>query len=242
MKAIKQQLFSLKQSIKLTAVFVLLLWVIWGLEWLLDGQLFRYGIVPREVGALWGIVWAPFIHGSAAHLAANSTGLLILGSALLFGYPRSRSKVLLLIWLVSGVGVWLAGRTSYHFGASGLTYGLFFFLFIVSLLRRDPRSIALMMVAFFMFGGMIYGIFPRDPGVSFESHLFGAVGGVLAAIWFWRDDPLPRRKRYDWEGEKEGEGEAAEEDKVGDLWQAASAPEQPRYDVTESDDRSKPSQ
>ncbi len=212
----------LKQSLLIAGGFTLLLWGIWLWAQLFGLYLGQYGVLPRHVAGLWGILTAPLIHGSAAHLAANSTGLLILGSALMYGYPRCRFKVIALIWLISGAGVWLVGRMSFHFGASGLTHGIFFFLLVASLLRRDPRSLALMMAAFFMFGGMLYGILPRQPGISFESHLFGALGGILSALWFWRDDPLPRRKRYEWEFEP-----PEEEDPIGDLWRQAKGPEQP---------------
>ncbi|QIZ77971.1 rhomboid family intramembrane serine protease [Ferrimonas lipolytica] len=211
MKRISDALAPLKQSIKLSLGFAGLLWAIWLFEVLSGYSLHQYGIYPREWFGVWGILAAPFIHGSAAHLAANSTGIVILGAALLYGYPKSRWKVLLTIYLIAGCGVWLVGRSSYHFGASGITYGLFFYLLVVSLIRLDLRSIGLMMLAFFMFGSMVYGILPRDPSISFESHLFGAAGGVLAALWFGRDDPVPRRKRYQWEQE--------DDDPTEGLWQ-----------------------
>ncbi|WP_298441066.1 rhomboid family intramembrane serine protease [uncultured Ferrimonas sp.] len=211
MKRISQALRPLKRSIQLSVGFAALLWLIWMVATLLGLSLHQWGIYPRELSGAWGILTAPLIHGSASHLAANSTGVVVLGAALLYGYPNSRWKVLAIIWLVAGVGVWLTGRGSYHFGASGLTHGLFFFLLVGSLVRRDGRSIALMMVAFFMFGGMLYGVLPRDPSVSFESHLFGGVGGVLAALWYGRADPLPPRKRYQWE--------QSDDDPTDGLWQ-----------------------
>ncbi|WP_028116161.1 rhomboid family intramembrane serine protease [Ferrimonas senticii] len=211
MDRISNALLPLKQGLQLSAMVVCLLWLIWLLDWSFDWSLYQYGIYPRQTFGLVGIVVAPLIHGSAEHLAANSTGVLVLGSALYFGYPHSRGRVLLLVWLAAGIGVWLAGRPSYHFGASGLTHGVFFFLLISSLLRRDLRSIGLMMVAFLLFGGMVYGVLPQDPGISFESHLFGAVGGVLAALWFARRDPQPTRKRYRYEQD--------DSDPTDGLWQ-----------------------
>ncbi|GAA5188287.1 rhomboid family intramembrane serine protease [Ferrimonas gelatinilytica] len=222
---VAHHLTQFKQSLLIATAFTLVLWGIWLWEQLFGLYLGHYGVLPRHTAGLLGILTAPLIHGDAAHLAANSTGLLILGTALLYGYPRCRFKVIALIWLVSGAGVWLVGRMSFHFGASGLTHGIFFFLLVASLLRRDPRSLALMMAAFFMFGGMIYGILPRYEGISFETHLFGAVGGVLGALWFWRDDPLPRRKHYDWEYDPPAD--PVEEDCIGELWRQADGPERP---------------
>lgn len=199
MASIGKALLPLKNSIKISAAFVVVLWAIWLLETLLGWSLHQYAILPRHSSGLVGIIAAPFLHGSAEHLAANSTGLLILGTALLYGYPQCRWRVLTVIWVIAGVGVWAVGRESYHLGASGITHGVFFFLLIASLMRRDLRSIGLMMVAFFMFGGMVYGVLPQDPNVSFESHLFGAVGGVMAALWFGRSQtvrPLRRWRKF----------------------------------------------
>lgn len=204
----------LPQSIVLASLFVALLWWIRLLEWGFDWSLHQLGIWPGDAAGLLGIVTAPLIHGSWEHLTANTLPLLLLGAALLYGYPRSRWRVICVIWLVSGTGVWLFARPSYHFGASGITHGLLFFLLIIGLLRRDKRSIGLLMIAFFMYGTMVLTIFPRDPQVSFEYHFFGAVGGVLAALLFRTRDPRPRKKTYSWEFE-----EADQKDPViGDLW------------------------
>lgn len=199
--------YSLGKSIKVSAAFIAFLWCLKVTEWLFVDPLYVFGIYPRDWNSIWGIFTAPLIHGSLSHIAANSVGLLVLGSALVYGYPKSRWPTLIIIWLVSGAGVWLLGRESYHLGASGITHGLFFYLFVISLFRRDMRSIVLMMIAFFMFGSMILTIFPREPGISFEYHLFGAIGGVIAAVLFKSWDPKPKRKVYSWEREPEPEDE-----------------------------------
>ncbi|MBY5991497.1 rhomboid family intramembrane serine protease [Ferrimonas balearica] len=208
---------TLSQSVLLMSWVLLVLWIIKAAEWLLGMDLSVLGVAPRTLPGLVGIPLAPLIHGSAAHLAANSVGLLVLGAALIYGYPKTRWKVVALVWLVSGVGVWLFARPSVHFGASGLTHGIFFYLLLSSLLRRDKRSLALMMIAFFMFGGMIYSIFPREMGISYESHLAGAIAGVVGALLWWRQDPKPEVKRYDWEGQGATDEEDPE-DPIGDLW------------------------
>jgi hypothetical protein len=92
---------------------------------------------------------------------------------------------------------------SHHLGASGLTHGLMFLVFVLGLLRRDRPSIAAAMIAFLLYGGMLLTVLPQEPGVSWQSHLGGALGGVLAALLFRRTDPLPPRKRYSWEFEEE---------------------------------------
>ena len=191
----------LRKSVILSISFVSLLWFIKLCEWLLDWPLVTLGVYPLSPRGLVGVFFGPLIHGSFAHIATNTLGVLILGTALLYAYPKSRWWVLATIWLLSGIGVWLFGRPSFHIGASGLTHGLFFFLLVVSMLRRDRRSIALMMMASLLFGGMFWGVLPSEEGVSFEYHLFGGAAGVLAALLFWRWDPKPAEKHYDWENE-----------------------------------------
>jgi membrane associated rhomboid family serine protease len=106
--------------------------------------------------------------------------------------------------------VWLFARPSSHIGASGLTHGLMFFVFVAGVLRRDKASAALAMIVFFMYGGMVMSIMPRDADVSFEFHLFGALAGVILAFLFRNSDPKPPRKHYDWEDEDEFELAATE--------------------------------
>jgi len=95
-------------------------------------------------------------------------------------------------------------RGSYHFGASGLAHGLMFFIFVSGILRRDRLSIALSLIVFFLYGGMVWTIFPQQPGVSYESHFFGALMGVIAAFVFRHREPAPSEKTYDWEHETAG--------------------------------------
>ena len=182
-------------------VFIVVLWVIKLVDAGLSLHLARLGVYPRELAGLPGILLAPLIHGSWGHLISNSCALLVLGVVLLYGYLRSAVGVLMLIYIGSGLGVWLFARSSYHFGASGLTHGLMFFIFVSGILRRDRLSVALSLIVFFLYGGMIWTVFPQQPGISYESHFFGALTGVIAAFLFRNNDPLPPVKRYDWEAE-----------------------------------------
>jgi membrane associated rhomboid family serine protease len=201
---------SFRNSALTALAFIALLWLLEVLDRVLGLQLYRLGVYPHALHGLSGILFAPLIHGSWSHLLSNSFALLILLTALLFGYPRSARLALVFIYLGSGLGVWLFARENYHFGASGLTHGIMFYVFTSGILRRDRRSIALSLIVFFIYGGMIWSIFPQEPGISYESHFFGALCGVLAAFLFARRDPSPAEKRYEWEDE-ENPGESAGE-------------------------------
>lgn len=179
------------------------LWLVWGVDGLLGLELRRFGVLPRDLEGLVGVAAAPLIHGSFTHLFTNTLPLLVLGTALLWGYPRSAGRVAALIVAGSGLGTWLFGRTAFHIGASGLSHGLMVFLFVAGILRRDPLAIVISLLTFFLYGSMIWGVFPREPGVSFEMHLFGAASGLAAAFLFRRVDPPPPRRRYSWEDEEE---------------------------------------
>ena len=181
--------------------FVLFLWLIHLFIVLLNWEPSALGIRPGVLAGLTGIATAPLIHGSWGHLISNTPPLMILGFFVLYNTPRAGRIALPIIWLGSGLGVWLFARESVHIGASGLTYGMLFYLFLIGLIRRDRQSIALTLVVFFLYGSMIWGVFPLSPGVSFEYHLFGAIAGSLCAVVLRKRDPLPERKRYDWEEE-----------------------------------------
>lgn len=193
----------LKRSFTIVAAFTAVLWLIKIIETLLDVRLARYGIYPGQLQGLGGILWAPLIHGSFTHLFANTAPFLVLGTALVYGYPRSAKIVIPAVYFGTGLCVWLFAREAYHAGASGLTFGFMFFVLVVGALRWDKRAITLSMVVFFLYGGMIWGIFPNKPDISFESHFFGALIGTVLAVILKNHDPYAPEKRYSWEDEDE---------------------------------------
>lgn len=187
------------------AGFVVILWVVHLAAVAGDWHVAALGVRPGRIDGLIGIVTAPLVHGSWGHLISNTLPLLVLGMAVIYGTPRAATIALPVIWLVSGLGVWLFAREAVHIGASGLTYGMMFLVFIIGILRRDRRSVALALLVFFLYGSMIWGVFPLAPGISFEYHLFGAIAGAACAFLLRRRDPLPERPRYEWEEDEPDE-------------------------------------
>ena len=200
----------LRRAFWWSAAFVVLLAAVFSAQ---DAGAFdwrAWTVRPGTVAGLAGLLGAPLLHGSGAHLAANSMALVLLGTLAGSVYPRATLPALPVLWLGSGLGAWLLGAAgSYHLGASGVTHGLGFLLFTLGVLRRDRAAIAATCIAFFLYGGMLLTVLPREPGVSWESHLGGALAGVACAFALRNRDPRPPRKRYSWEIEEELEAEAA---------------------------------
>jgi len=194
---------SLHNSAYIALSFICLLWLINMFDAVFHLQLVRFGVFPRENESLKGILFAPLIHSGWYHLAANTAPLFVLGTAMIYGYPRASKIALPMIYLLSGIGVWIYARSSYHIGASGLTHGMIFFIFTIGVLRRDKLSIVLSMIVFFLYGGMIWSIFPQQEGISFESHFFGAAAGVFMAVLLRNIDATLPEKKYDWEDDEE---------------------------------------
>lgn len=183
--------------------FVVLLWLIELLNAGLDLQLQRLGVHPRDIAGLPGILLAPLLHAGFAHLATNSAPLLVLLTVALHLYPNSAVKVIPAVYLGPGAAVWLfAKESSIHLGASGLLYGLLSYVFVAGVIRRDRRAIAASLLVSFLYGYLVWGVFPIQRGVSWETHLAAALIGSALAIRFRRLD-LPPLKRYAWEDEKD---------------------------------------
>jgi membrane associated rhomboid family serine protease len=159
------------------------------------GGLNAYGIVPRSIDGLWGILFAPFLHGSFGHLIGNSIAWLWLGLLVMLRRPRDIVPVTLIGGFVSGLGTWLTGAPgTVHIGFSGVLFAYLGYLFTRGLFERNIGSIAVSALSLFFFGSMIWGILPGALGISWQGHLFGFVGGVLAARLI-KTPAAPKAKR-----------------------------------------------
>jgi membrane associated rhomboid family serine protease len=193
---------NFRLAVRIALGFVALIWFIQLLNWGLDLALERFGIRPRQLAGLPGILFAPLLHGGFSHLFANSLPLLVLGTVMLHLYPNSALKVIPAVYLGPGLAVWLFARASVHIGASGLVYGLVSYIFVAGLIRRDKRAIAASLLVCFLYGTLAWGVLPIKPEVSWETHLAAALIGLALAIALRRLD-IPPRKRYAWEDEKD---------------------------------------
>jgi membrane associated rhomboid family serine protease len=175
------------------------LWVIHLVSLFLNQDLSKLGLLPRKPVGLLGIITSPLIHGDFSHLISNTLPLIILGWIIFNFYNKISYLLFFFIYFFTGLLVWIFARQVYHIGASGIVYGFVSFLFFSGIFRRDNTSIALALVITFLYGGLVWGMIPGWKGISWESHLFGAITGLIAAYLFRKIDPPS--KKYDWEDE-----------------------------------------
>lgn len=170
---------------KWPVVLLGLIWAMFGVNLLMSGYLnYQYALHTRELIGLPGIVLSPLLHGGIGHILSNSFPFLTLSGLLVFFYPRLWPRVLTTLWLGTGALVWTLGRDISHIGASGVVYALAAFLAFSGIFRRDFRAIVVSLVVLFYYGGMVVGILPGQPGISWESHLLGLLMGAFSGYLF----------------------------------------------------------
>ncbi len=182
----RQETQSLARELKtqgsILGGFVGTMWAIQFVNLLVFRQTLNlYGIIPRQVIGLRGILFAPFLHGGLGHLIANTIPFVILGWFVMLQETSDFFAVTAITMVVSGFGVWLFGASGVHVGASALIFGYLGFLLLRGYFERNFPSILLSLVVGFLYGGAIWGVLPTQPGISWEGHLFGFIGGVIAA-------------------------------------------------------------
>ncbi len=188
------------KSFVIPAAFIVLLWIILIVQQTFDvGFPYWFGLYPRSISGLIGIITSPLIHANFTHLFSNTLPVFLLSVGIIYFYPESAYKVIGIIYLSTGLLVWLFARQVYHIGASGLIYGFAAFLFFSGIFKRDNRSIGLSLLVVFLYGGMVWGILPGQPRISWESHFFGGVSGIVCAFIFRKKD---KHMKYDWEAEE----------------------------------------
>jgi membrane associated rhomboid family serine protease len=193
------------------AIIIFILWLVKIIE-IADGlDLYYYGIFPRRASGLIGIIFSPFLHANFNHLINNSVPFFFLLSAIFYFYQKVAWKVLLISYVVTGILVWFIARPSYHIGASGLVYSFASFLFFSGIVRRNMNLLAISMLVIFLYGSMVWGIFPYRPDMSWESHLIGLTIGVLLAIYYRHEGPEPTKFISDMEEEDDEDSQTTSE-------------------------------
>ncbi|MDR0970138.1 MAG: rhomboid family intramembrane serine protease [Lentimicrobiaceae bacterium] len=230
----KQEKYKIVNALIVPLIMLLIMWCVKGFEELFDIHLGRYGIEPLTLKGLRGILFSPFLHSDWKHLISNSVPFLVLGTTLYYFYHPIANKVLLFSALMTGLWTWAGARTGIHIGASGLVYSLAFFLMFSGFIRRDGRLMAISFIVIFLYGSLIWGVFPEfyaERNISWEGHLSGFLSGVILAV-FYRKVGTPPRKKYSWEDEEEEDVEKEEsENRAID----EEPSEKPYWDIPEPD-------
>ncbi len=180
-------------------LFILLIWIVFWFEIRFGFDFNHFGIQPRTVKGLRGILFSPFIHSDIKHLFHNTIPLFVLSMALFYFYRSISWKVLFVGLLLTGFFTWSIGRPANHIGASGVIYLLASFLFFKGIFSKYYRLIALSLIVVFLYGGMLWFIVPVDPKISWEGHLSGLAVGLLLAFIF--KQKIVKKPKYDWEKE-----------------------------------------
>lgn len=184
-------------------LFVLIIWGVKLFEVVENVNLSWYGLFPRTLHGLIGVVFSPMLHADFSHLMANTIPLLILGTIILYFYRSIAFQIFFWVYIMTGIWVWAIGREAYHIGASGIIYGFVTFLFFSGVFRKDARFMALSLFVVFLYGGTVWGIFPLKNGMSWESHLLGSLAGLITAYHFRQEGPA--NKQYDLGDDDENE-------------------------------------
>lgn len=196
-KSFRQRAYD---SLVLPAYLIIGLWAIHALQFISGIDFGYYGVYPRSVFGLRGILFGPLIHGDWGHLLANTPPLYAMSAVILFFYRRVAIPSFSLIYLLTGLAVWGFGRSVFHIGASGVVYGLVAFVFFSGIFRRNIKSIVLSLIVLMYYGSMFMGILPGQEGISWESHLMGGVVGIIVAFLYRNnreDDEKPKRYSYE---------------------------------------------
>ena len=196
-------------SLIIPGIFISLMWLVKITEVLFDADFSVFGIYPLTVKGLPGILLSPFIHADFRHLFNNSLPLFLLSLSLFYFYSEIALKIFSLTFIITGILVWLGGREAWHIGASGMVYGLASFLFFSGIIRKYFRLVALSLLIVFLYGQMVWGIFPGiHENISWESHMLGFISGIVLAIIYRKEGP--QAPVYEWMEEEDQEKEFQE--------------------------------
>jgi len=195
-------------------IFVAVLWLVHSIEWITGTSFARYGMAPKSLKGLIGIFTYPFLHKDLSHLSSNSVPMLFLGTALFYYYREAGKIIFLQLLIISGFWLWIIGaQDSIHIGASGLVYGLAAFHITAGIMKRNKSLMAFALLVLFLYGSLVWGIFPDfypHRNISWEGHLMGMVAGIVLAIY--HRNKGPQRDRYQWEWDELEEDEDDEDD------------------------------
>jgi membrane associated rhomboid family serine protease len=183
-----------KNVFRLPILVVFLMWLVYWIEIKFSLNFTKFGVLPRTISGLKGILCSPFIHSDTKHLFNNSVPIFVFIAMLFYFYKEIAYKILILGALLTGIFTWLIGGKGYHIGMSGVVYLLFSFIFFSGILRKHFRLISVSLVVIFLYGSMFWYVFPIEKGVSWEGHLSGLFVGFVFSLLYRKIGP--QKKEY----------------------------------------------
>ena len=177
-------------------LFICACWMVWGYGAFID-NIEKIGVKPRSVDGIIGILTHPFFHSThnpngevdINHILNNSIPLLVLGFSLFYYFKDASYQIFFWLYIGTGVWLWSFGRPGNHIGASGIVYALFGFILFIGFFKKNKNLLALSLLTIFIYGSMIWGLFPTDEKISWEGHLSGFIIGLVLAFYFRKRGP-----------------------------------------------------
>ena len=228
----------LTSSLIIPTILVAIMWLVKIVETVFDLDFSFLGIKPISAEGLPGILLFHFIHGDWHHLFANTVPILVLGASLYYFYRPIANKILLILMFSTGLITWCMARDGVHIGASGLVYGLTFFLMLSGFIRRDRKLIIISLIVVFLYGSLVWGLYPKyaiENNISWEGHLAGFIMGIVLAFYFRKEGP--QREEHVWEeDEDDSDTDSDSRSQNPDPNSQSPAPDtRPYWDVPEPD-------
>ena len=205
-------------SVIVPVILVMIMWLVKIIETVFHLDFGFLGIKPLSAEGLSGILLFHFIHGDWEHLFANTVPILVLGTSLYYFYRPIANKILLILIFSTGLLTWCGARSGVHIGASGLVYGLTFFLMLSGFIRRDRKLIIISLIVVFLYGSLVWGLYPKyaiENNISWEGHLAGFVMGIVLAFYFRKEGP--QREEYIWEDDDDTDDDTDNENPYWDV-------------------------
>ena len=225
----------LTSSLIIPTILVAIMWLVKIVETVFDLDFSFLGIKPISAEGLPGILLFHFIHGDWHHLFANTVPILVLGASLYYFYRPIANKILLILMFSTGLITWCMARSGIHIGASGLVYGLTFFLMLSGFIRRDRKLIIISLIVVFLYGSLVWGLYPKyaiENNISWEGHLAGFIMGLFLAFYFRKEGP--QREEYIWDDDDDDDSDSSSQNLDPDS--PSPAPDtRPYWDVPEPD-------
>lgn len=187
------------RALRFPLIALVVMWIVKLAEFFLNTSFAEFGLRPRDLVGLRGIIFMPFLHGDFEHLISNSMPCLLLSTALFHFYQKTAWKILFWIWIMSGLWLWMIEDPHTHIGASAVIYGLVSFLFFAGIFHKQRQLLSFSLLIAFLYGGLIWGILPTTAQISWQGHLFGFIAGLICAIYFQKTTTklFPKKKLSD---------------------------------------------